>query len=249
MSNIPTKAKVVIIGGGIHGLSTAWKLSETYKNPNDIVVLEKKDIAAGASGILYGDAGNDTFSIGASSTTLYGGADKDLLQTGTGNSNKIYGGADHDTISGTGVVTLSTLSGGAGNDIFTLTSGNFTTSKVVGGTGNDSVSFGNHITSTALASTYYFGFGDGTDSITFGANATGVIAGSLVIALDSQYGLTSGIGLSGTSGAETRTVTFGSGSNAGSIKFTNLFTATGSYLGASGVTFATVSTATITDLG
>ena len=41
--SLPTKAKVVIIGGGIHGLSTAWKLSETYKNPNDIVVLEKKD--------------------------------------------------------------------------------------------------------------------------------------------------------------------------------------------------------------
>ena len=40
--SLPTKAKVVIIGGGIHGLSTAWKLSETYKNPGDIVVLEKK---------------------------------------------------------------------------------------------------------------------------------------------------------------------------------------------------------------
>ena len=42
MSNLPTKAKVVIIGGGIHGLSTAWKLSEKYKNPNDVIVLEKK---------------------------------------------------------------------------------------------------------------------------------------------------------------------------------------------------------------
>jgi len=42
MSTLPKKAKVVIIGGGIHGLSTAWKLSETYKNENDIVVLEKK---------------------------------------------------------------------------------------------------------------------------------------------------------------------------------------------------------------
>ena len=40
--SLPTKAKVVIIGGGIHGLSTAWKLSETYKNPGDIVVLEKR---------------------------------------------------------------------------------------------------------------------------------------------------------------------------------------------------------------
>ena len=39
--SLPTKAKVVIIGGGIHGLSTAWKLSETYKNPGEIIVLEK----------------------------------------------------------------------------------------------------------------------------------------------------------------------------------------------------------------
>jgi len=31
MSTLPSKAKVVIIGGGIHGLSTAWKLSETYR--------------------------------------------------------------------------------------------------------------------------------------------------------------------------------------------------------------------------
>ena len=61
MSGLPNKAKVVIIGGGIHGLSTAWKLSETYKNPNDIVVLEKKDTAAGASGIACGVVRNNYF--------------------------------------------------------------------------------------------------------------------------------------------------------------------------------------------
>jgi glycine/D-amino acid oxidase-like deaminating enzyme len=61
MSTLPSKAKVVIIGGGIHGLSTAWKLSETYKNPGDIVVLEKKDIAAGASGIACGVVRNNYF--------------------------------------------------------------------------------------------------------------------------------------------------------------------------------------------
>ncbi|MDB2436892.1 FAD-dependent oxidoreductase [Candidatus Pelagibacter bacterium] len=61
MSTLPKKAKVVIIGGGIHGLSTAWKLSETYKNDNDIVVLEKKDIAAGASGIACGVVRNNYF--------------------------------------------------------------------------------------------------------------------------------------------------------------------------------------------
>ena len=35
MTTLPTKAKVVIIGAGIHGLSTAWKLSEKYKNENE----------------------------------------------------------------------------------------------------------------------------------------------------------------------------------------------------------------------
>ena len=61
MTKLPNKAKVVIIGGGIHGLSTAWKLSETYKNPNDIIVLEKKDTAAGASGIACGVVRNNYF--------------------------------------------------------------------------------------------------------------------------------------------------------------------------------------------
>jgi glycine/D-amino acid oxidase-like deaminating enzyme len=61
MTALPKKAKVVIIGGGIHGLSTAWKLSATYKNENDIVVLEKKDIAAGASGIACGVVRNNYF--------------------------------------------------------------------------------------------------------------------------------------------------------------------------------------------
>ena len=61
MTKLPNKAIVVIIGGGIHGLSTAWKLSETYKNPGDIVVLEKKDIAAGASGIACGVVRNNYF--------------------------------------------------------------------------------------------------------------------------------------------------------------------------------------------
>ena len=61
MSTLPSKAKVVIIGGGIHGLSTAWKLSETYKNPGDIVVLEKSDVAAGASGIACGVVRNNYF--------------------------------------------------------------------------------------------------------------------------------------------------------------------------------------------
>jgi glycine/D-amino acid oxidase-like deaminating enzyme len=61
MSSLPKKAKIVIIGGGIHGLSTAWHLSQKFKNENDVVVLEKSSIAAGASGIACGVVRNNYF--------------------------------------------------------------------------------------------------------------------------------------------------------------------------------------------
>ena len=61
MTSLPKKAKVVIIGAGIHGLSTAWHLSQKFKNENDVVVLEKSSIAAGASGIACGVVRNNYF--------------------------------------------------------------------------------------------------------------------------------------------------------------------------------------------
>lgn len=62
----PTSSKYVIIGAGIHGLSTAWhlaeKLAETGKGDgSDIVVLDKTSIAAGASGIACGVVRNNYF--------------------------------------------------------------------------------------------------------------------------------------------------------------------------------------------
>jgi len=56
----PKKARFVIIGAGIHGLSTAWHLAEKLKKKNgndsnnDIVVLDKSGIASGASGVACG---------------------------------------------------------------------------------------------------------------------------------------------------------------------------------------------------
>jgi len=61
MTTLPKKAKIVIIGAGIHGLSTAWHLSQKFKNENDVVVLEKSSIAAGASGIACGVVRNNYF--------------------------------------------------------------------------------------------------------------------------------------------------------------------------------------------
>ena len=64
--SLPKKAKYVVIGAGIHGLSTAWHLAEKLKKnggvkENDIVVIDKTAVAAGASGIACGVVRNNYF--------------------------------------------------------------------------------------------------------------------------------------------------------------------------------------------
>ena len=64
----PKKAKYVVIGAGIHGLSTAWHLAEKLKKKNgnatnnDILVIDKGGIASGASGIALVLLETTTFS-------------------------------------------------------------------------------------------------------------------------------------------------------------------------------------------
>ncbi len=62
----PTHADYVIIGAGIHGLSTAWRLAERLLDAGEtvdgrIVVLDKTGIAAGASGIACGVVRNNYY--------------------------------------------------------------------------------------------------------------------------------------------------------------------------------------------
>src|SRR5215218_6957066 len=55
---LPTSAKHLVIGAGVHGLSTAWHLAQTGE---DVVVVDKTGIAAGASGIACGVVRNNYF--------------------------------------------------------------------------------------------------------------------------------------------------------------------------------------------
>src|SRR6267378_6448336 len=62
----PTRTKYLIIGAGIHGLSTAWHLGEALRKSGrgsgkDILVIDKTGIAAGASGIACGVIRNNYF--------------------------------------------------------------------------------------------------------------------------------------------------------------------------------------------
>jgi glycine/D-amino acid oxidase-like deaminating enzyme len=63
---LPQSVKYGIIGAGIHGLSTALHLAQVLKNTGrgsgeDILVVDKTGIAAGASGIACGVVRNNYF--------------------------------------------------------------------------------------------------------------------------------------------------------------------------------------------
>ena len=62
----PTASKYVIVGAGIHGLSTAWHLAESLRRSGrgsgaDVLVLDKSGIASGASGIACGVIRNNYY--------------------------------------------------------------------------------------------------------------------------------------------------------------------------------------------
>ncbi len=63
---LPSSARYVIIGSGIHGLSTAWNLARDLRSSGrgsgaDIVVIDKSGVGAGASGIACGVIRNNYF--------------------------------------------------------------------------------------------------------------------------------------------------------------------------------------------
>ncbi len=63
---LPTAVKYVVIGAGIHGLSTAWHLAAKLRTQGsgsgrDILVIDKTSIGAGASGIACGVIRNNYF--------------------------------------------------------------------------------------------------------------------------------------------------------------------------------------------
>lgn len=63
---VPDHAPYVVIGAGIHGLSTAWHLATELRSRglgdgHDVLVLDKSDVGAGASGVACGVVRNNYF--------------------------------------------------------------------------------------------------------------------------------------------------------------------------------------------
>jgi glycine/D-amino acid oxidase-like deaminating enzyme len=55
---VPASAKHLVVGAGVHGLSTAWHLAQAGE---EVVVVDKTGVAAGASGIACGVVRNNYF--------------------------------------------------------------------------------------------------------------------------------------------------------------------------------------------
>jgi len=66
VTSIPANSRYVIVGAGIHGLSTAWHLARELRarglgSGDDILILDKRAVGAGASGIACGVVRNNYF--------------------------------------------------------------------------------------------------------------------------------------------------------------------------------------------
>jgi glycine/D-amino acid oxidase-like deaminating enzyme len=63
---VPNHSRYVVVGAGIHGLSTAWHLARELRarglgGGEDILVLDKSGVGAGATGIACGTVRNNYF--------------------------------------------------------------------------------------------------------------------------------------------------------------------------------------------
>jgi glycine/D-amino acid oxidase-like deaminating enzyme len=62
----PSQTRYLVIGAGVHGLSTAWHLAKALRasgrgDGRDVLVIDKTDVGAGASGIACGVIRNNYF--------------------------------------------------------------------------------------------------------------------------------------------------------------------------------------------
>jgi glycine/D-amino acid oxidase-like deaminating enzyme len=64
MADLPDRVKYLVIGAGVHGLSTAWHLAKEQRSRGeepDVLIVDKTGIGAGASGIACGVVRNNYF--------------------------------------------------------------------------------------------------------------------------------------------------------------------------------------------
>src|SRR5919202_880238 len=64
MADLPRSVKYLVIGAGVHGLSTAWHLAKAQRargEEPDVLIVDKTGVGAGASGIACGVVRNNYY--------------------------------------------------------------------------------------------------------------------------------------------------------------------------------------------
>ena len=185
--------------------------------------------------------------VDASRINLNGSGASLISASGGVSSSTLIGGAGADTINLTGSgFTTNLVTAGGDNDIIQIDGGTLNAS-IVGGAGNDSVDIivAAANTSGSSTNTYFFGSGGGKDTIDFGTQTSAFSTGTIAftIAVDSTYGATSGYSFTSSNGK----LSFGNDSNF--LTLTGITGSSANSPSALGITFTTVSTSVITDLG
>ena len=169
------------------------------------------------SSTIRGGSGNDTISAGLFTTaSVFGDLGADSISIGTGNNQvrnvQVFGDNNtsseggNDTItltSGTGLLSLATVTGGAGNDTLSLVGGEVIGLSANGNAGADTYTIN---ASTSMISSTIYG-GQGNDVMSLTSSSGGVFYGDA--GADSIAGNVSGAKIygdnSGTSGNDTFT--------------------------------------------
>jgi len=216
--NASGTANVTVFGG--------VGITDTVDGADSITV---NGLAAGSTAFVYGNAGNDTISVGTAGTaSIYGGVGTDsiTLQAGaaSGRVQVFAGAADGtgaDTVDGSLFQGNATIYGGNG-----LNDSVDGADRLVGGFGND-VIYGNGGNDTILSGNGNDQLSGGVGNDLFAINGTGNKAivdfgtGSDSVVLGSNLGAVNSVGVAGS----TLTITTASGNVAVSGTLPSTFTA------------------------
>ncbi len=144
---------------------------------------------AGAD-LIFANEANDTVSAGDGANTVFGGQGNDSILAGVGRDT-LQGNEGNDTIRGdNGTVSIDTISGGAGNDVFAYIGATPATEDGENATGGGPVEF---ITDVDFSVDRF----DTTPNITFasnlGAGTGGTLVASATNAIDAATALNGGV--------------------------------------------------------
>lgn len=223
-----------IFGGGGY-------LFDTSNDGSDSIIIFNTEPYGISNALIHGNGGNDTLFLISKNATSGSYDSKGIYES------SIYGGQGDDSIDShylsqkfLNTISNSLITGNLGND--TLDIGGFIReTSIYGGAGDNLINLekGFDKSDGSSSNTYFFGEQTGDDTLYFGSTAGGL---ELTVAVEETIGNPSGFTFNST----TKEVSLGSGKT---IYIDGYTGSSINNINSLGITFTTVSSSTITELG